>query len=147
MKRLSQAGDTIVEVLICMAVISLVLGGAFVTTRKSQLGVRNSQEHAEALKLAESQIEQLRPDANEAEQLSTPNPFCMYQGTPHVASNAQYCQQDTNGNTGNQDSRYSLSIGRVSSISGSYIFTIKVTWLEVVNNSTAQEVMVYRLYP
>ena len=60
MKTLSQAGDTIVEVLIAIAVTSMVLTGAFVSTRQSTLGTRKSQERVEALKVAEEQLERLR---------------------------------------------------------------------------------------
>lgn len=56
----NQAGDTIVEVLICILVISIVLAGAFTVTNKSLLSVRASQERSQAIKLAESQLERLR---------------------------------------------------------------------------------------
>ncbi len=63
-KRLTQninsVGDTIVEVLIAIAVVSLVLGGAFTSTRKSANATRTAQEQGEALKLAESQVEQIK---------------------------------------------------------------------------------------
>lgn len=56
----TQAGDTIVEVLIAIAVISLILTGAFVVTSRSARAVRDSQEHAEALFLLQGQIERVR---------------------------------------------------------------------------------------
>jgi prepilin-type N-terminal cleavage/methylation domain-containing protein len=76
LKRL-QSGDTIVEVLIAIAIISLVLTGAFSTTHASLLATRTSQEHAEALKLLEGQIENIR-----AYNVSPPSPintepFCI----------------------------------------------------------------------
>lgn len=57
--RLNQVGDTMVEVLISMAIVSMILGGAYVTSNKSLLSVRDAQEHVDALKLASSQIESL----------------------------------------------------------------------------------------
>jgi prepilin-type N-terminal cleavage/methylation domain-containing protein len=59
-KNLSNRGDTIVEVLIAIAIVSVILVGAFVTSNKSTQAVRNSQEHAEAAQLLKSQIEQAR---------------------------------------------------------------------------------------
>jgi len=58
--NLSQTGDTIVEVLLAIAVVSTVLGGAFVSTNHSLRGAQVSQERGEALKLTEAQLELLK---------------------------------------------------------------------------------------
>jgi prepilin-type N-terminal cleavage/methylation domain-containing protein len=58
--RLSQSGDTIVEVLIAIAIVSSVLAGAFSVTQKSVRAVRSSQEHAEMLQLLQGQVELVR---------------------------------------------------------------------------------------
>ncbi len=63
MRRLKQRGDTIVEVLIAIVVVSSVLIGAFVSAQRSTNITRQSEERAEALKVAESQVEQLRKAA------------------------------------------------------------------------------------
>jgi type II secretory pathway pseudopilin PulG len=60
MTKLNQIGDTIVEVLIAIAIISLVLTGAFMSAQQSLTGNRKSQERVEALKVAEEQLELLR---------------------------------------------------------------------------------------
>ena len=60
LQKIGNAGDTIVEVLIAIAVVSLVLGGAFTSTRRSSNTTRTAQEQGEALKLAESQVEQIK---------------------------------------------------------------------------------------
>lgn len=54
-----QAGDTIVEVLISISVVSLVLGGAFAIAQRSLKNSRQAQEHSEALQLANKQVELL----------------------------------------------------------------------------------------
>lgn len=153
MKHLNNAGDTIVEVLVCIAVVSAVLGGAFVTTRSSQVGVRNSQEHAEALKLIESQLEQLRGDMSDAQTASTP--FCMYNEVPVsavIAPASAHCTQNSAGQSGQADSRYYLTVDRCSAIAcgntvaNSYLFTVKATWPQVDGKGNATETMVYRLY-
>lgn len=53
------AGDTIVEVLIAMAVASSVLGGAYVVVNRTMANTRQSQEHTEALQIANQQIESI----------------------------------------------------------------------------------------
>lgn len=157
MKHLYNAGDTIIEVLVSIAVVSTVLGGAFVATRNSQVGVRNSQEHAEALKLVESQIEQLRGYSSQA--IAASVPFCMYNESPvstsyspNIPPAAANCTQNSAGQAGKVDSRYKLTIGRCNlvgcgnNISGSYLFTVTVSWPSVTGNGNEQESMVYRLY-
>ena len=62
----SQAGDTIVEVVIAIAIIATVLTGAFVVTNRSLTAVRDSEEHSEALQLLQGQIETLRSVASQA---------------------------------------------------------------------------------
>lgn len=60
MSRLNQSGDTIVEVLLAIVVVSTILVGSFVSAQRSLRATRQSQERGEALKVAEAQIEQLR---------------------------------------------------------------------------------------
>lgn len=63
MRRLNYSGDTIVEVLLAILVISTILGGAFVSARRSQTGIRATEERLEALKVAEAQVERIRLNA------------------------------------------------------------------------------------
>ena len=58
--RKNERGDTIIEVLMCILVISMILAGAFASTNKNLQSVRDSQERAQAVKIAESQLERLR---------------------------------------------------------------------------------------
>jgi prepilin-type N-terminal cleavage/methylation domain-containing protein len=55
-----QRGDTIVEVLIVLAVVGLALAVSYSIANRSLLGVRQAQEHSEALQIAQTQIERLR---------------------------------------------------------------------------------------
>jgi len=148
-KRFTEAGDTIVEVLISIAIVSLILGGAFVTTRNSQIGVRDSQEHAEALKLIESQIEDLRADASGDGKVKTAaTPFCMYNEKPVPATiqpASADCTQDSSGQPTTDEPAYSLTINRSNS-NGGYLFTVQAQWDSVTGKGRAQESMVYRLY-
>jgi type II secretory pathway pseudopilin PulG len=59
-QQLRESGDTIVEVLIAIAVVSSVLAGAFTVSQKSTLAVRDSQERAESTQLLQGQIELVR---------------------------------------------------------------------------------------
>lgn len=59
MKRL-QMGDTIVEVIMAVAVTSVVLAGSFVAVNRSLKTTRAAQERGEAVATASSQIERLK---------------------------------------------------------------------------------------
>jgi type II secretory pathway pseudopilin PulG len=61
MKRMvSQAGETIIEVLICIGIVGLALSISYGITNRSTLRIRAAQERSEALKYAEQQIERLK---------------------------------------------------------------------------------------
>ncbi|HUB93961.1 MAG TPA: hypothetical protein VMB52_05665 [Verrucomicrobiae bacterium] len=55
-----QKGDTIIEVLISIAIASLVLVSSYVLTTRNVDTIQATQEHSEALQLAQGQIEFLR---------------------------------------------------------------------------------------
>lgn len=76
----SQAGDTIVEVMIALMIIASILTGAFLLSNKSNDSMRSSQEHTEALQLLQGQIEQTRALATsgrQADLTNAPSPFCV----------------------------------------------------------------------
>lgn len=55
-----QSGDTIIEVLIAIAVVSGVLGTTYAIMNRNHMIVRTNQERTEASKLAQRQIEMLK---------------------------------------------------------------------------------------
>ena len=106
---LTAVGDTIVEVLLAIAVISAVLGGAYASASQSSRGLRQSQERGEALKLLEAQIELLK-SAKANGHSPQPNPFCVVQGSQRIefkpaGPDEAACHQGTDG-------RYQLSLQR-----------------------------------
>lgn len=60
MLRRNQTGDTIVEVLVAITVVSAMLGVAFVTVNRASNNARQAQERGVATKLLESQVERLK---------------------------------------------------------------------------------------
>jgi type II secretory pathway pseudopilin PulG len=60
MKLLKQRGDTLVEVLLALAIISVTLGSSYALANKSQQAGRYAQERTEAQKIAETQLEKLK---------------------------------------------------------------------------------------
>jgi len=60
MLTLNRRGDTIVEVLIAIAIVSLVLTAAYVISNKNTVAIQANQERIQAQHLVEAQIEALR---------------------------------------------------------------------------------------
>lgn len=147
-RHLRMAGDTIVEVLICILLISMVLGGAYTTVRRSTTGIRNSQEHAEALKRLEAQVEQIRTNASSATPTvyTTNTPFCMIDGTLVSTTRqpeAAQCTQDGSGKPATDQPAYKLSATRTDS-NGGHLITVRANW-DSVTGVPAEETIFYRL--
>lgn len=84
-KTIWQRGDTIIEVLISLGVLSAVIAGSYSIVNVALRNSRQAQERAEATKLAESHLEMIKAIQNGVEGVdpaSVPNnvPFCI--GTP-----------------------------------------------------------------
>jgi Tfp pilus assembly protein PilV len=142
-RRDRQRGDTIVEVLIAVTVVSMVLGGAYVTTNKSLLATRAAQEQSGALKLTESQLEQLKGLAatNPAGLFSTTGTFCVYNQTTIIPSSDARCTQDAAGVQTTTEPKYMIAVTRSTND-----FSVKTTWTDVSGKRTDQMSLKYRIY-
>ncbi len=86
-KQMSQAGDTIIEVLISVAIVSSVLAGAFTVSQKSAIAVRDGQERGEMLQILQGQVELVRSLALEKSGgipdvfVTAPKFFCIDEST------------------------------------------------------------------
>lgn len=150
--RQQERGDTIVEVLIAVAVVSLILGGAYVTTNRNLLAVRSAQERVNALKLAESQIEQIKglaaidPDKlfATAGPNAAPNPFCIAKATGlPVAADKPACSVDLAGDPAlsGVEPRFNISITRTGND-----FLLTERWADVSGRVTDELQLRYRVY-
>lgn len=145
-KLTRQRGDTIVEVLIAIAIVSMVLAGAYVTTNRSLQATRAAQERAIALKLGESQIEQIKGLAATNPTVlfgaTAPSPFCISSGTglPVAATNAA-CAVNTSGAPTTQEPVFRISIARTNND-----FVLTQTWFNVGGKNTDSLQLRYRVY-
>lgn len=82
-RRLNQAGDTIVEVLMATAVLAFVMGAAYSLTIRTLNTSRAAQERVEALKYVEGQLEKLKYEARNRSDFTTAyrttSQFCFKQ--------------------------------------------------------------------
>jgi prepilin-type N-terminal cleavage/methylation domain-containing protein len=152
MQKLNQRGDTIVEVLIAIAIVSMVLGGAYATTNKSLQATRSAQEQGVGLKLVETQLEQLKSLADTPGSLSssTPASFCIVQsaGKPTITSTASAgapCTLNSQGTaaTSADQPAYVLAITQPTPNN----FRITNSWVDVAGKNNDFVQMDYRIYP
>ena len=68
MARNNQHGDTIIEVMLAVAVVGMVLAASYSIANRALLTGRYAQEQTEALKQAESQVEKLKYKASQFKQ-------------------------------------------------------------------------------
>lgn len=145
--NLTQSGDTIIEVLIAITIVSLVLGGAYVTSNNSLKASRDAQEHGEAVGLLQSEIEQVRSlvansGGSGGQPFSFAGSFCIYGNEQVAPSNSTSCSMNSDGVPTMIQPEYAVSITRNGDT-----FTFETTWPSVINSQTDQETMYYRIYP
>lgn len=94
--RNNVAGDTIVEVMLALAILGLVLGGAYIVTNQSTLNERRAQERNIALQLAQGQIESMKQFASIHSFSSAMREFANLHDIPSPAKdNVPFCMAIT----------------------------------------------------
>jgi|ERR1700741_1849418 len=141
--QLKQRGDTIVEVLIAIAVMSGVLGTSYAITSRNSKASQQAQEHSQALKVAETQLEQLKGYLNAGG--STPatfsDDFCMYvqpDNKLETDTTSNNCKKDDD----NAPGRYAVAITKTSATSA---YTVTVKWSGPTGHND-QVSLAYRIY-
>lgn len=137
--RIAQRGDTIVEVLISVAVASLMLAGAYAITNHNVITQQDTQEHNQAQQLVQSQIELLHSDKGSSV-VPTPTPTC-YKPTGVPATLATDCKVNASDVPSTVEPVYTLSIS-VPPMSS--VYTISATW-KSLQGGTASVIMEYAL--
>lgn len=133
-RLLGQQGDTLIEVMLAVVALSLVVGGTYsIATRNLRAG-RQAQERGEAVKIAESQLENIKSKAVAA-------------NDPTLYSASDFCFNPTNTITfGNCtfNNRYRVSINSVAT-SVSQQFTVVVEWDGVGSAPVENVTVLYRV--
>ncbi len=172
--RSTQAGDTLIEVMIALAIIGLVIAVSYSTANRALQVGRRAQERTEALKEAESQIETLKAigsltgtndifstvpggptdpsfcvSSTGLFEQNTINPDVLSAGTNLDVAPSGVPSGSTTYNsscTGGIDGRYKKSITRVDdTITGQSTFTVRVRW-DRIGGSRDEVVILYKLH-
>lgn len=149
--KLHQRGDTIVEVLIAIVIISLILGGAYVTSHDSLDATLDAQEHSDALQLTQAQIELLRAQATTStSQIFTPDftPFCIDNSDTPQPATSTACMVNSIGTTSGNNGPvmyHERFISRTGTGVGPYTFTAQTSWPGLLNKTDDVQ-LIYRVY-
>jgi len=164
MRRFTQSGDTIIEVLVAISVVSIVLGGAYATANRSLNNIRGAQERVEALKLVEGQLERLKVVSitDESGVFGTSDIYCLDDGNAIVPANnptrsmgsipsldiddfSKYVSDCQTGASGGV--QYNLAIDRQNDAGGNpgALFAVHARWERVGGNGRDEIIINYRL--
>lgn len=145
LRRLGERGDTVVEVLIAIGIISMVMAGAFVMTNHSLQTSRDAQERLNATKLVESQIEQIKSLAvnnpNAIFGAAAPATYCVNSSGNVVADTNAACTVDITGAPTTGQPSFHLSITRATNT-----FTVQDAWTSFDGKTNEKVFMEYRVY-
>jgi len=125
-----QRGDTIVEVMISIAVVSLVLVAGYVTTTRSVNGMEDTEEHSEALQLAQTQLEYLHNTT-----ALPANNKCFDNKGVIVGGNSCLVNSSGGAAAGGQ-LQFDINITQVNT----QTFAVAVTWPSIDNPGTTNNV-------
>jgi hypothetical protein len=160
-----ERGDTIVEVLLSLAVLGAVLGSAYVVTNRSMIVNRMAQERLDGVKLAEAQFERLKVESfKEGTTLHSADDFCLPKNPTIDGSNGQVqalaaqsdprCKVDANGESVGADfqPRYTIAISNEGTVDlpdkpdAGTRFKVTVTWDNVAGDGTDRIDQFYEVY-
>lgn len=163
MLRLREAGDTIVEVMIALAILGSAFGISYATANSALNRARNAEEHSQALQFLSKQLELLRlaagnDDARTAGVFAQPGSFCLKATSPvqiqgftdgwvpsdHTADDDDWGHYPDDCTESSK--LYHLSI-KYTAGSSSDLFQIMVRWDGVASLGRQQEFISYKLHP
>ena len=152
-KRSNQRGDTIVEVLLAIAIIGAVLGGAYVAANRNSMINRASQERLEAIKIAEGQLERLKAKAASDSTVFSQTNFCINTANTLVTSTNAQCRVNSSGNPTTGEPSYRIVITKEGDLDAGPLvpgagaqFKVTITWAEIRGGGTDTLEMQYGVY-
>lgn len=155
-----QSGDTIVEVIIVLAVLGLAIGISYATANRSLQATRQAEENTQATEILQGQLESLRSyagindSANSHYVYQASNAFCI-DSTGNVVKSTMLSNLDVASATHTDiptnypggchvNNLYDIAIGYDESQTET--FTARVTWDDVTGVGKDTVTLVYRLH-
>ena len=144
LKKLArQGGDTIVEVMIVLAVLGFAISIAYATANRSLLNARQAQENSQATEIVQSQFENLRTLTTASPSIFRLAPFCLNASGLPIVYSPVTCVYAPN-------PLYTLQISFSGTVSpdpnAGGTFTVVATWPDVEGQGNDTVRTSYRLY-
>lgn len=139
----NQRGDTIVEVLIAIAVVSLVLVTAYATSTRNINTLEDTQEHSEALQLAQTQIEYLH-DATQAARGTASSGGCFDNAGAPMPSGSSNCKVDASDTPTGAQPQFQIVLTSTPTSAGLNIYQVQVTWQSLLGGQTNNVTLYYQ---
>lgn len=133
LKKLGQAGETIVEVLIAGAVISFGLLSAYGFSRHNTAAITDAQEHSQAEKYVETQLEYVRLNQGTAA-----TGVCYDSNGTEKSSSLPGCNIPMNG-----PGTYPVFNMKITQL-GQGAYSVAATWDNIYGTGKANVTMLYR---
>ncbi|MDQ3123610.1 MAG: prepilin-type N-terminal cleavage/methylation domain-containing protein [bacterium] len=146
----NQSGDTIVEVLIAVAIISMVLAVAYATMNRNIQTMRDNQERSEAAKLAQGQVEALKQawgttTGRQSINLRINGPFCISNGSAVFSGTNTVLSSITADRFNNYVTECRSGFYRFGIRHSAGVFTVYSRWDQLGRNTRGEIVIAYRL--
>jgi type II secretory pathway pseudopilin PulG len=145
LKTLGRAGDTIVEVMVVLAILGLAISISYATANRSLLNARQAQENSEATELIQSQIEALRTLTQAGDTPDIFNPILQHYCLIPTGSPPTVTYTNAAGSTCSMTSvGYQIDITYSSAPTDT--FTVTATWPDVLGEGNDTVTTIYRLH-
>ena len=167
LKQLTQRGDTIVEVLIALAILGSAFGISYATASKGLQAARNAEEHSQALQYINKQAELLRAAAGNTDANAPTGifkqtvPFCLLETPPSPVQVIPFtsgwvpASQQPDNDVQNAATKYpggcsadNLYYYSIRYVTGSNdVFQILIRWEGLGTLGAQQETISYKVHP
>lgn len=137
-----QAGDTIVEVLLAIGVITAVLAGAYTTTRRNLNTSTAGREHDLGAKLAQNQVEMLKAGLTQEGFVPPVTDFCLVDSGTTVTSVASSDPQCSAATVSGAGTPFTVQVTQPDP----NLYRVHVEW-DRISGGTDQVDYFYRDYP
>lgn len=143
--RRNRRGDTIIEVMVALAILGLAFAISYATANHALQVSQNSQEHSQALQYLDSQVELVRADTKDTN-LYTSSPFCMVASTAKPTTNLSAA--DCTPTSGGANYKISVKYTPATNADGvnQDIFTFTITWQGLGDLGQQHERIAYKLH-
>jgi type II secretory pathway pseudopilin PulG len=146
MKKLNKTGDTIIEVLLSLAVLGMVISTAFAIASRSLKRAQQAQERTEATKLVEGQIDRIKylSESNLASDITAFSDITTSTTAMCLKPLTQNDQRIIQSYTVGDNCKEGIFNYSISYDASAHLFTIKTVWPSLGSNGEENVTMKYR---